>query len=757
MKQIRIAVLLLLVSSTSQAQNHAQIWNWDLGFDLDFNQDSVQYSARRNLHTDMLSSQNESGSSYTDSLGNLLLYTNGEVLFDKHDDTIVDQLFGGTSNLQSSLIIRTKNRSTFVIVTNGNCYNQREKQYGLRYSVVDIGCKPAKVIAKNILLNRLATSESLAAYSHPSKDITWIATREYKDLLIYKLIDNEIKLHQRLRLPLTECNSIGQIKFSNQGNFIGITHGYYDYVYPEQRHVGFGETIVVRFNIETGHASEGVNVFNSPGYGLEFSPNEKYVFVSTQCTYRDSTRLWQISNPYTNPTDTSKKLIYSAISNVLWPLQLNPHGEIYCLTDLSYTSIAYSVIENPNLPICQFNLNMQVCNNLYTSTSGTPNFVQDYIYQPYIRSSTICEGETVAIPVHNLEADSVFYQWENGPLMRLDSSFIEKHFSKAGSYRLKVYIHYPASVKVIDHTQVVKPRPYLNLGNDTLLFVGSSFEFNSSLSPDSFLWSDQHPSLSRSWNSDTTLSLAVWSNGCSSSDEISTYFLYYGFHDSVICLNDSSILKLNESRMDSALLYIDSEPILSYSQDHDVSERDPGRYTIDVKLFYQGLILNFNEEIELVKLNFNPFPDSLFWCEPQSLELTHSDSFNLYFNGNKNLESMSVNSSGWQFVQADYLSCSEEDSVFVLIENCQCDYYIPNAFSPNNDGINDIFDIIHTEECPLIFSMLSIYNRWGQLIYEGSTPWDGLFASPGVYIYQWKGMDRNGSWIHRTGSLHLME
>jgi len=60
--------------------------------------------------------------------------------------------------------------------------------------------------------------------------------------------------------------------------------------------------------------------------------------------------------------------------------------------------------------------------------------------------------------------------------------------------------------------------------------------------------------------------------------------------------------------------------------------------------------------------------------------------------------------------------------------------YIPNTFSPNNDGINDLFYPVG--EGILEFK-ISIYNRWGDKIYSGSTntPWPGEESPDGKYAY----------------------
>lgn len=80
--------------------------------------------------------------------------------------------------------------------------------------------------------------------------------------------------------------------------------------------------------------------------------------------------------------------------------------------------------------------------------------------------------------------------------------------------------------------------------------------------------------------------------------------------------------------------------------------------------------------------------------------------------------------------------CIGKDTIFV--ENA-CPFFIPNAFTPNNDGINDEYRIITdgTNEFEL-----TIFNRWGQMVYRSSDPnesWNGTLEGVpeemGTYIY----------------------
>jgi len=70
-------------------------------------------------------------------------------------------------------------------------------------------------------------------------------------------------------------------------------------------------------------------------------------------------------------------------------------------------------------------------------------------------------------------------------------------------------------------------------------------------------------------------------------------------------------------------------------------------------------------------------------------------------------------------------------------------WFIPNAFTPNNDGTNDILRIAGPEQCQS--PLMSIHNKWGQLVWEGDSKvgWDGtaygMAAPEGVYGYALRG------------------
>lgn len=90
--------------------------------------------------------------------------------------------------------------------------------------------------------------------------------------------------------------------------------------------------------------------------------------------------------------------------------------------------------------------------------------------------------------------------------------------------------------------------------------------------------------------------------------------------------------------------------------------------------------------------------------------------------------------------------CTATDSVLIQILKVR-DVYVPNAFSPNQDGLNDILFINAEPEVNNIQSF-SIYSRWGEQVFlqENFTPndiangWDGRIANEllerGIFIWQ---------------------
>ena len=111
----------------------------------------------------------------------------------------------------------------------------------------------------------------------------------------------------------------------------------------------------------------------------------------------------------------------------------------------------------------------------------------------------------------------------------------------------------------------------------------------------------------------------------------------------------------------------------------------------------------------------------------------------------------------------DTFNCSRTTTVTITVTPITCDnpfVFIPNSFTPNGDGRNDILyarsDIL--DECYFV-----IYNRWGEKIFEtvdNNIGWDGKFKQKecprGTYDYYFKGKCKDGDELELKGNITLI-
>jgi gliding motility-associated-like protein len=111
----------------------------------------------------------------------------------------------------------------------------------------------------------------------------------------------------------------------------------------------------------------------------------------------------------------------------------------------------------------------------------------------------------------------------------------------------------------------------------------------------------------------------------------------------------------------------------------------------------------------------------------------------------------------------DAQGCSKSDTVKITVIDFICEepyIYLPNAFTPNDDGQNDVLYLRGN----LIDEMyLAIYNRWGELVFESTSPqvgWDGTYkgmkCDPAVFVYYFTVKCRGGQEYFKKGNITLI-
>ena len=83
--------------------------------------------------------------------------------------------------------------------------------------------------------------------------------------------------------------------------------------------------------------------------------------------------------------------------------------------------------------------------------------------------------------------------------------------------------------------------------------------------------------------------------------------------------------------------------------------------------------------------------------------------------------------------------CATTTNLTIVVKDGYASLFLPNTFTPNGDGLNDIFIPFSTE---IVMYNIKIFNRWGEMIFETDdfgTGWDGIYkgslAQVGVYVW----------------------
>jgi gliding motility-associated-like protein/uncharacterized repeat protein (TIGR01451 family) len=115
----------------------------------------------------------------------------------------------------------------------------------------------------------------------------------------------------------------------------------------------------------------------------------------------------------------------------------------------------------------------------------------------------------------------------------------------------------------------------------------------------------------------------------------------------------------------------------------------------------------------------------------------------------------------------DSLGCSDSDTLTIKLNRTK-ELYIPNVFSPNGDGFNDIFQVFSNAFVKEV-KKLEIYDRWGELIFrqynfspnDRSLGWDGTFngkpLNPSTFVYYIEVEFWDGTSGYKTGSINIIK
>lgn len=328
MKKI-IILILISIASICESYSQKEYFNWYFGARAGITFNTIDYSPKALTDSKMYTS--EGCASISDKDGNLLLYSNGNQLWNKHHEIIegCKDLFGCESTTQAALIIKKPKSDSIFYVFTLDCF--MDPEYGLSYTVVDItgNHNSGSVIEKNVEVY-YPSSEQLTAVKHANGEDYWIISHEWGTNMFrsYLLTENGLdtsnyrisKIGAKYFLKHeTDYSISGYLKSAPNGKKIAAAR-----IFSSLELFDFDNISGILSNCK----SLGID-----SYGLEFSPD------ATKLYYNQLQDL-----DYITQYDLVEKKYTKIPSNRINAFQLGPDGKIYCATGLEYLS----VINNPN-------------------------------------------------------------------------------------------------------------------------------------------------------------------------------------------------------------------------------------------------------------------------------------------------------------------------------------------------------------------------------------------------------------------------
>ncbi|GJM34193.1 MAG: hypothetical protein DHS20C18_31940 [Saprospiraceae bacterium] len=282
----------------------------------------------------------------------------------------------------------------------------------------------------------------------------------------------------------------------------------------------------------------------------------------------------------------------------------------------------------------------------------------------------------------------------------------------------------------------IPPEP-ITLGNDTLLCPGETLLLEPDIVGATYLWQNGSTSPSLLVTMPGEYRVTVTLGECSQSDNITVTYsdILPDALGADTSLCDQQGFTLDATTEGASYIWLNNTTtaILPVTQS--------GLYWVDITLdectFRDSINVDFLETPVL-----NLLPEQTICLEDTPFPLTAgSNAYQYLWQDGSQGNTYAIDTAGLYFVTASVGDCATTDSTLVAIEQCiTCEFFIPNAISPNDDGINDVLDIF--ANCPLQDFQLKIFDRWGALVFESDDParrWDGRRSgealNPGVYVY----------------------
>ena len=338
--------------------------------------------------------------------------------------------------------------------------------------------------------------------------------------------------------------------------------------------------------------------------------------------------------------------------------------------------------------------------------------------------TSFCANQSVV-----LDAGNGFdtYAWNTGATTE---QIVADH---EGTFSVKATLNGCSSYDTMQILNVY-PLPDFSLGNDTSLCQGQLLHYNFNLSPAFYKWSTGSVSGSETITQPGIYWLQVTQMGCLNSDTINVTYNQLPVvslgNDTTLC--EKQTLPLNAYNNNASYLWQDGSTAPGYLV------KNAGTYFVTVDL--NNCMASDTLDITYKALPFFTLGKDSFLCtgEQYVLKPVINTNADLLWQDGSSASSFTVVKDGIYFLTATNECGGYTDSV--TITTGFCDIMMPTGFTPNGDGLNDIFKVKYP--FPVKQFYLAVYDRWGEKVFETnkiSEGWDGtlkgLPTPQGTYVW----------------------
>jgi len=581
-----VSIVWLIVAgifTEAQAQKENTIWYFGNGVGLDFNTSTPTVLSNGAMNAF------EGTASTADTQGKLLFYSDGTAVWNKQHQLMANGSgLSGSANSAQSCIIVPKPGSPgvyFLFTTDANSGAR-----GLQYSTIDMSRNGGlgEVVEKNVELYA-AVSEQLTAIHHQNKRDIWVISQSHgsSKFRSYLITDNGVNPNYYAHSDFadvffpasqTPTDAIGCMKVSPDGTMLAVTNRKTNTV----RLMSFNNTNGVIGLIKQVPVS--LTLGTSP-YGVEFSPDSKKLYVSTDA----ATKIYQYNLNVNDPAqiNATGTLIGSPVLDtqtryVGGSLQLGPDGRIYFA---KAASGHLGMIEEPSAlgVACKYNDTGVTLPRI--SGMGLPAFVQSNFYFTYDISYDInCYGQPSSFRFNGAPTDKpTFMEWNfgdpaSGTNNTANTLAATHQFSAPGEYTVSFTRHIDNRKETYTITIAVKAPPIVDLGPDRSVCPGTEVTLDASTANATYKWSNGNTSASITTTIPGTYWVDVTVDGCTTRDEVTiTNYSLPTVNlgpDRELCQGET--IELNAFNQDATYLWQDG------STNPTFTVTGPGTYTVEV-------------------------------------------------------------------------------------------------------------------------------------------------------------------------------